>query len=92
MRPDGARAGQVLVAVADGMGGHKAGEVASALAIASLRRALDDSDAAATSEVLLTEGAMLGNRTIWEQRPPTSTKKAWARPSCAPCSPPTARR
>src|SRR6059058_552003 len=39
---DGPREGQVLVAVADGMGGHKAGEVASALAIEALRRALGE--------------------------------------------------
>jgi serine/threonine protein phosphatase PrpC len=66
MRPDGARAGQVLVAVADGMGGHKAGEVASALAIESLRRALDETDASATADALLAYGAELGNRTIWD--------------------------
>jgi PPM family protein phosphatase len=66
VRPDGARVGQVLVAVADGMGGHKAGEVASALAVESLRRALNESDPSATAEALLKRGAELGNRTIWD--------------------------
>jgi serine/threonine protein phosphatase PrpC len=63
---DGARRGQILVAVADGMGGHKAGEVASELAIASLRRAFEETDASATAEQLLSYGVQLGNRTIWD--------------------------
>jgi serine/threonine protein phosphatase PrpC len=66
VRPDGARDGQVLVAVADGMGGHKAGEVASALAVETLRRVLDETDASAAADVLLTQGARLANRTIWD--------------------------
>jgi PPM family protein phosphatase len=66
VRTDGTRDGQVLVAVADGMGGHKAGEVASALAIESLQRALDQADASATAGTLLTQGVQLGNRTIWD--------------------------
>jgi serine/threonine protein phosphatase PrpC len=64
--PDGKRVGQVLVAVADGMGGHKAGEVASALAIEALEHALVEVDASAPAEELLTHAAELGNRTIWE--------------------------
>jgi protein phosphatase len=63
---EGARAGQVLVAVADGMGGHKAGEVASALAIEALERELAAADPAAAAETLLTDAALLGNRTIWD--------------------------
>jgi PPM family protein phosphatase len=63
---DGVRLGQVLVAVADGMGGHKAGEVASALAIESLHRAMKDVDAPAAAETLLAQAMELGNRTIWE--------------------------
>jgi PPM family protein phosphatase len=63
---DGARSGQLLVAVADGMGGHKAGEVASALAIESLRRAVNDVDPTLTADALLTRAMELGNRTIWE--------------------------
>jgi PPM family protein phosphatase len=63
---DGARAGQVLVAVADGMGGHKAGEVASALAIEALRDSLQQAEASSTAESLLTQAAQLGNTTIWD--------------------------
>ena len=66
LRPDGTRAGQVLVAVADGMGGHKAGEVASALAVESLARALAETDPEASADVLLSHAVELGNRTIWE--------------------------
>lgn len=63
---DGARKGQLLVAVADGMGGHKAGEVASALAVETLRHAMATADPAATADVLLTGAVELGNRTIWQ--------------------------
>jgi serine/threonine protein phosphatase PrpC len=66
VRPDGVRDGQVLVAVADGMGGHKAGEVASALAVDSLRRALDETDASTMADALLIQGVKLANRTIWD--------------------------
>ena len=66
LRGDGLRAGQALVAVADGMGGHKAGEVASALAIESMRRALEEVDPTANADDLLKRGMELGNRTIWE--------------------------
>jgi serine/threonine protein phosphatase PrpC len=66
VRPAGARNGQVLVAVADGMGGHNAGEVASALAVESLRRALDESDPAAAADALLAHATRLANRTIWD--------------------------
>ena len=63
---DGPREGQVLVAVADGMGGHKAGEVASALAIEALRRALGEADPAVPPGELLSSAVQLGNRTIWD--------------------------
>jgi serine/threonine protein phosphatase PrpC len=62
----GQRDGQMLVAVADGMGGHKAGEVASALAVQSLTQALEQTDPAAPSEDLLSQAVQLANRTIWE--------------------------
>jgi PPM family protein phosphatase len=58
-------ADRLLVAVADGMGGHKAGEVASALAIEALRTAVSD---ARTVDV---DGFLIGaveqaNRDIWD--------------------------
>jgi len=66
VRPAGARDGEALVAVADGMGGHKAGEVASALAVQALQQMLDDSDPTVAADALLTRGFELGNRSIWE--------------------------
>jgi len=65
-RADGARRGQVVVAVADGMGGHKAGEVASALAIEGLERALKEVDATTSADDLLAYAAELGNRMIFQ--------------------------
>jgi protein phosphatase len=56
----------MLVAVADGMGGHKAGEVASALAIESLRDSLQSARDASDAEALLTRAVELANRTIWD--------------------------
>ncbi len=66
MLADGAREGQVLVAVADGMGGHKAGEVASALAVEALQRTFQEVDASETPQDLLTHALQRGNQTIWE--------------------------
>jgi protein phosphatase len=62
----GPRAGQVVVAVADGMGGHNAGEVASAMAVDSLRRVVEQATPALEPDVLLTNGVSLGNQTIWD--------------------------
>jgi protein phosphatase len=64
--PDGPRTGQVVVAVADGMGGHNAGEVASAMAVDSLRRVVDEADSTLEPDALLTNGVSLGNQTIWD--------------------------
>jgi protein phosphatase len=64
VRPEGPRAGQLLVAVADGMGGHKAGEVAADLAIQSLGRAIDEHEPTAPGDTLLRSAVELGNRTI----------------------------
>ena len=65
VHPQGARKGQVVVAVADGMGGHKAGEVASGLAVQSLQRAVDQADPAVPPDTLLANAAQLGNAEIW---------------------------
>jgi serine/threonine protein phosphatase PrpC len=66
VRPAGVRDGEALVAVADGMGGHKAGEVASALAVQALQQMLNDSDPAVEADALLTGALELGNRSIWD--------------------------
>lgn len=66
LQPDGQRKGEILVAVADGMGGHKAGEVASALAIEALRDAVESAEAELSPNDLLTAAVQLGNRTIWQ--------------------------
>jgi PPM family protein phosphatase len=65
VRLEGDRRGKVAVAVADGMGGHKAGEVASALAIEVLGHTLEH-DETSTPDELLVRAAVLGNRTIFE--------------------------
>ena len=66
LRPAGGRKGQIVVAVADGMGGHKAGEVASALAVESLKRFASEADASCAPEELLQRGVQSGNQSIWE--------------------------
>jgi PPM family protein phosphatase len=60
---DSAYAGPRLLAVADGMGGHAAGEVASAVAIAALAD-LDDDLPASELELALADAVTRANRTL----------------------------
>jgi serine/threonine protein phosphatase PrpC len=54
-----------LYAVADGMGGHAAGEVASATAVRALRAAFEASDERSARSLL--NAANAANRAVWEQ-------------------------
>ncbi|MDQ3809309.1 MAG: Stp1/IreP family PP2C-type Ser/Thr phosphatase, partial [Chloroflexota bacterium] len=67
--------GHLLVAVADGMGGHKAGEVASALAVEALRMTITTADSSADAEELLARAVQQANRSIWEAAARDSDKE-----------------
>lgn len=58
--------GERFAAVADGMGGHQAGEVASAMAIQVFSRTLREADCAASEEVLI-RAVDLANAAIYRQ-------------------------
>jgi len=62
----GEQQGHVFVGVADGMGGHNAGEVASALAVEAARRALDAGGSDDAPADLLVRAVRLGNETIYQ--------------------------
>ena len=55
----------VLLAVSDGMGGAQAGEVASAMALHSLRRGLSEAEHA-SAEAALTASVERANQNVWE--------------------------
>lgn len=57
---------RLLIAVADGMGGHRAGEVASAIAVAALQEALEEAASDAPADAVLAQAVERANRAIWD--------------------------
>ncbi|PJH69299.1 protein phosphatase, partial [Salmonella enterica subsp. enterica serovar Typhimurium] len=60
--------GQHIAIIADGMGGHKAGDVASQMAVAKVKEKWDDIDQTQTSkdaEAWLIEGVSEANEAIY---------------------------
>src|SRR5918911_5463730 len=66
LSPQDGAGGGVLVAVADGMGGHNAGEVASALAVQTLEEAFRAEPPEAEPATLLRRAVESANRAIWD--------------------------
>ena len=63
----------VLLAVSDGMGGAQAGEVASAMALHSLRRGMSEADQS-SAEAALTASVERANRKVWDAAATTSQR------------------
>lgn len=74
-RPIGLEVGErgVLLAVSDGMGGAQAGEVASAMALHSLRRGLSET-ALDSAEAALTASVERANAKVWDAAATASRK------------------
>jgi serine/threonine protein phosphatase PrpC len=56
----------VLLAVSDGMGGHQAGEVASALVLESLERSMAGQAVSEPPDALMEKATARANRDVWE--------------------------